>query len=81
MGFDPASLMAYAAIASAAAGVGSAAYTMTRPSPKAPPKPGAPPTPVEGGPETGKKRKAYRPAAQLFKDEDLRLGAAGKLGL
>lgn len=63
----------------AATGVGtSIAGMMNKPKP---PTPGAPPTPQTGGEETGKKRKAYRPAAQLFKDEDLRLGTAGKLGL
>jgi len=50
---------------------------------KAPkPKPiEAPPTPIEAGEETAKKRRQYRPAAQVFKDEDLRLGMSGKLGL
>jgi len=78
MGFDP---ISWAMIASAAVGAGTAIYGATRKSPGAP-APGAPPAPVEGGPETlAKKRKAYRPASQLFRDEDLRLGAAGKLGL
>jgi hypothetical protein len=36
---------------------------------------------TEGGPETRKKRRKYPAAAQIFPDEDLRLGAAGKLGM
>ena len=67
-----------------AAGIGAAATiygaTQARKKPGAP-SPGAPPVPVDGGPDAAKKRKAYRPAAQLFRDEDLRLGVAGKLGL
>jgi hypothetical protein len=43
--------------------------------------PGVPASPVSGDDKTGKKRKMYRPAAQLFKDDDLRLGSAGKLGM
>lgn len=46
-----------------------------------PPTPGPPPVPVEGGPEQRKKQRKYREPAQVFKDEDLRLGAAGKLGM
>ena len=61
-------------------GMGAGIYGMTRKSPT-PPATGAPPTLQTGGPDAAKKRKAYRPAAQLFKDEDLRLGTAGKLGL
>jgi hypothetical protein len=48
---------------------------------KDPPTPGVPASPVSGDDKTGKKRKMYRPAAQLFKDDDLRLGSAGKLGM
>jgi hypothetical protein len=46
-----------------------------------PKTPGVAPIPVTPGEELTKSRKKYRPAAQVFKDEDLRLGAAGKLGL
>ena len=45
------------------------------------PTPGVPASPVSGDDKTGKKRKMYRSAAQLFKDDDLRLGSAGKLGM
>ena len=65
-----------------AAGLGAAAtiYSATRKSPT--PRISPAPVPQEGGPESmAKKRRAYRPAAQLFRDEDLRLGPAGKLGL
>jgi hypothetical protein len=34
----------------------------------------------DGGKKTGQTLRKYRPAAQLFKDEDLRLGIAGRLG-
>jgi hypothetical protein len=50
-------------------------------SPPKPPKPSPAPIMTEGGPETRKKRRKYPAAAQVFKDEDLRLGAAGKLGM
>lgn len=55
------------------------AATAKAPSPQTP---GAPPAAVEGGydPGVGKKTRKYRPAAQMFRDEDLRLGVAGKLG-
>jgi len=45
------------------------------------PKPVAPVAAPVGGEEiTSKKRKQYRPAAQLFSNEDLRLGISGRLG-
>lgn len=72
--------MGFEAIA-IAAGLGALGYSaMSKKTPN--PKPtGAPPTPIEAGEETAKKRKQYRPAAQVFRDEDLRLGMSGKLGL
>lgn len=75
--------MAFEAIMAATAivGAGMSIYSATKKPPSPPKEQGAPATPVTGGEETGKKRKAYRPAAQLFDDKDLRLGQAGKLGL
>ena len=48
-----------------------------------PPKPekSAPAAPSDGGPGAGKKVKKYKDPAQVFKDEDLRLGQAGRLGM
>ena len=40
-----------------------------------------PAAPVDGVENTAKKIRKYRPAAQVFQDEDLRLGMGGKLGL
>jgi hypothetical protein len=46
------------------------------------PKPVSPsPTPDSGIGVEGKKVRKYRPAAQLFRDEELRLGVGGKLGI
>lgn len=69
----------FAAAAVMAAGGVAAAASM--PKPPQPKTPGAPPAPKEGGPDTGKKVKKYKAPAQVFKDEDLRLGQAGRLGL
>ena len=44
----------------------------------------APPLAGQGqqkGESLGPKKRRYRPAAQVVRDEDLRLGASGKLGL
>ena len=60
---------------------GAVAAASMAPKPQKPKTPGAPPAPKTGGPETGKKGKKYKPAAQLFKEEDLRLGGSGRLGL
>jgi hypothetical protein len=49
--------------------------------PTEPKTPGAPPAPVDGVEDTAKKVKKYRSPAQVFGDEDLRLGMGGKLGL
>jgi hypothetical protein len=67
------------ALIGAGASVGAAAAAPKPPKP--PDKPGPPPAPAEEGPEAGKKVKKYKSPAQLFKDEDLRLGGAGKLGM
>ncbi len=61
-------------------GLGGTAYSMTRKTPPMP-KPGPPPTLQEGEPLAKKKPRKYRPAAQVFRDEDLRLGPAAKLGM
>jgi len=76
MGLDPVS---WALIAG---GVGAGA-TLSSVAKKAPTAktPGAPPAPVDAGEGAGKKRRVYRPAAQLFGDQDLRLGIGGKLGI
>lgn len=64
-----------------AGGLGLGLYEAAQ-KPKKPAPVGVPPAPVDGTADaTGKKRRAYRPAAQLFKDDDLRLGSAGKLGM
>jgi hypothetical protein len=63
---------------SAAAGIYGATQAGKRPNPKTP---GATPAPVTGETDLPAKVKKYRPATQMFKDEDLRLGGAGKLGL
>ena len=64
-----------------AGSLGLGIYGATQKSKKSAPV-GVPPAPVAGTEDkTGKKRRAYRPAAQLFKDDDLRLGSAGKLGM
>ena len=68
-------------LASAAIGAGASVYSASQNKVPNPKTPGAPPAPVTGETDVGKKRKAYKAPAQLFKDEDLRLGAAGKLGL
>lgn len=60
-------------------GLGLAAYSMTRKPPPVP-KPGPPPTMQEGEPTTKHKPRKYRPAAQVFSDEDMRLGPVGQLG-
>lgn len=68
-----------AAIA-AVAGAGTGIYSATK-RPNVP-KSSPPPVPVEGGDEPeARKVKKYRSAAQMFRDEDLRLGAGGKLGM
>lgn len=78
MGADPITgPLLYIAMAGASA---YAASEQRKSAPK-PKTPGAPAAPVDSAEETAKKRKAYRPAAQMFQNEDLRLGAAGKLGL
>lgn len=64
-----------------AGSLGLGIYSATK-KPKAAAPTGLPPAPIDGTLDaSGKKRKAYRPAAQVFQDEDLRLGAAGKLGM
>lgn len=75
MGFDPASL---ALIGSLVAG-GVTAYTASQ---NKPPKPKviAPAAIAAGGEDVAKKVRKYKPA-QLFKDEELRLGMTGKLGM
>jgi hypothetical protein len=74
MGLDPISIALMA-------GAGAGLYSMSQKKAPKSPTPGAPPIPVTPGEEITKARKKYRPAAQVFKDEDLRLGSAGKLGL
>jgi hypothetical protein len=77
MGLDPVTI----ALIAGTVGAGASVYAASQNKPPSVKTPGAPPAPVEGGVETGKKIRKYRPAAQLFRDEDLRLGGAGKLGL
>lgn len=77
MGMDPVSL---GLLASSIVGAGVGIYGAVN-KPKIP-KMGPPPVPVEGGTEAEtKKVRKYRSAAQLFRDEDLRLGAGGQLGM
>ena len=64
-----------------AASIGGGVYVASQNKSPRPKTPGPPPAPVTGETDAAKKVKKYRPAAQLFKDEDLRLGSAGKLGL
>ena len=74
MGFDPVTI-------GLIVGMGYMGYQASQASKTPSPKtPGAPPAPVEGGASEGKKVRKYRPAAQMFRDEDLRLGVAGRLG-
>jgi hypothetical protein len=68
-----------AAVGSAGAGIYGA--TQAAKKPPTPKTPGATPAPVTGETDLPAKVKKYRPATQMFKDEDLRLGGAGKLGL
>jgi hypothetical protein len=75
MGFDPFSIAGIIA-----AGASTYASTRKKPSPDVP-TPGAPAAPVTGETDAGKKVRKYKPPTQLFKDEDLRLGSAGKLGM
>jgi len=87
MGLDPITIGLGATLlggplAGAVAGGGALAYGLMnkKKDRKAPPAPVAP-TRVESQENTGRSRdKKYRPAAQVFKDEDFRLGMAGKLG-
>jgi hypothetical protein len=74
MGFDPISI-------GLMVGMGALAYGASQ---KKTPEPSviAPPAVQPGGGvDVGKKVRKYRPAAQLFKNDDLRLGMAGKLGM
>ena len=69
-------------VAYALMAAGSIYAATNQPKPPKPKTPGAPPTAAEGLDETAKKRRRKMPpAAQMFKDEDLRLGTSGKLGL
>lgn len=69
-----------AAIA-AVAGAGAAIYGATQNKPPKPKVAGAPPTAVDTTQDAQKKRRQYRSATQMFPDQDLRLGSAGRLGL
>jgi len=65
------------------AGLGFSAYSgykASRQKPKSPPV--SPPAVPQSGEEAEQKTKVrkYRPAAQLFSDEELRLGRGGRLG-
>ena len=76
MGFDPISVGLMVGLGA----YGAASANKDRP--RREPMSQLPATPVEGGfqADAGSKARKYRPAAQLFKDEDLRLGVAGRLG-
>lgn len=78
MGFDPISIGVGLALAGGATAAMSAANKAPRPKPVNPP---VMQTPLGSEGEIGKRRKRYPAAAQIFGDEDLRLGTAGKLGM
>jgi hypothetical protein len=74
---DPITLgLAISSIAGAGVGISQALKKPPKPKPVSPP-----PTPDNAVGVEGKKIKKYRPAAQLFRDEELRLGVGGKLGM
>lgn len=76
MGLDPVS---WALIGTAAAGAYSAYSASQNKPPEA--RPSSPPAIVSTqGPDMAKKRKQYKPAAQIITDQDLRLGVSGRLG-
>jgi len=76
MGLDPVSW----ALIAGGLGAGATVASMGKKAPTVK-TPGAPPVPVDAGEGASKKRRVYRPAAQLFEDQDLRLGIGGKLGM
>ncbi|MFH0981886.1 MAG: hypothetical protein V2A79_10135 [Planctomycetota bacterium] len=57
------------------------AYAASQNKPPKPKTAGAPPTAVDATAGAQKKRRQYRSATQMFGDEELRLGSAGRLGL